>query len=176
MTATCTVYRVGPVKTGVHSQALLEKWAPVDAAKPANHPVPRSEAIYTSPNLYGLERWLINAMHHQDSTDIEVHVIEVNPDDVYAYWVSHYDHLETVDDDQEFKEAVADFWGNGSTLSEWMNTIEPEAGDDAEVLLTPAHVLSSRQIHYPELIDMMVNHGMDQTSLGCLWRCANEFA
>lgn len=145
------VYRVGKLEIGKHNEELTEFWGLMDAAKPASHPTGRSNAIYVSPNTHGLLRWFRGNVF---STKVmEIHEVIIDSDDVYCYDVDAYENVPSYDfyaphRSVRFKERTKKFWDSGVTLTEWLATHEAKDGADAEILLDPSKIISSKRLSH----------------------------
>lgn len=131
------VYRSGtvaaPAQRGVEAQSYLD----ADAVKPAGRQG-RTTAIFASPNLRGVLRWVVANTSLVSVADPFVKEITVDPDTVWVYNVAAWERT-------SLRENYETYWETGMTLAEWNNTpgLDPT---EWELLLGADDVRSVRPV------------------------------
>ena len=147
---TMKVYRSGvvqaPTKRGVESQAYLN----VDLVKPAQA-VGRTEAIFASPSLAGVARW-VRGNGLINNPDIKVRELTVDPSQVRIYSVHAWERVDVVRADAGGAQA---YWDSGMTLEEWLPLgLDPR---EWELLLTPEDINGVRPVSARRVADAEVD-------------------
>lgn len=163
-----TLYRVGEVKIGEHSEDVVSKWTFIDARKPAGHPVGRLECIYATPDVNGMFRWVTESILTAGKP-LTVHEITVNEDEVFLYDVRIYDWLsddygQTTEEMNRLSEA---YWNSGITVTQWRE--RHTTGWSAEVLVPPSAIVTAKQLSYRQAMKALKSIGLssgDKRALG----------
>lgn len=141
------VYRSGVVAAPVERGCEASAYAFVDQYKPAGR-VGRTEAIFASPTLTGVGRWVRGNAYNTRIADVKVREITVNPNDVYVYEIRAW---EKASNPGSFHQPEMDvrlaeeFWATGMTLTDWLADGTLDAGE-WECLLSPDLVLGVRPV------------------------------
>lgn len=110
------------------------------------------EAIYASPNAYGMHRWLRSAIMMRDT--IEIHEITVEADNVYCYEIPAYDLIPSyTTTSQRFLDTTEGFWNTGKTLTEWFSTSKVEEGKNIEILINPDDITETKVLSYRSVLN-----------------------
>lgn len=141
---TTTVYRSGAVATPTERGCEATSYAAADAVRPNGHPS-RVQAIFASPTLSGVARWVRgNAM--VGNSDIKVRQITVDPDTAMVYEVREWERASSIGTPA----AYASFWDTGMTVSAWLNAdLDPS---EWEIMLDEADVLGIRPVSDKRLL------------------------
>lgn len=135
---TTQVYRSGttaaPAQRGVESQSFLD----ADAVKPEGRQG-RTTAIFASPNLRGVLRWLYSNTTIANVADPFVKEFRVNPDTVWIYNITEWEKASSND-------AYAAYWESGMTLTEWNATADQHDPSEWELLLGADDIQSVKPV------------------------------
>lgn len=141
------VYRSGvaatPTKRGVEAQSYLD----ADAVKPAGRQG-RTTAIFASPNLRGVLRWLYANATLFRAVDPFVKELRVNPDTVWIYSVRAW---EKASSDGKYDA----YWESGMTLAEWNTTADQHDPTEWELLLGAKDIQSVKPVSDKRVLSHM---------------------
>ncbi|MFS0885266.1 hypothetical protein [Aeromicrobium sp. 179-A 4D2 NHS] len=118
-----------------------------DQHKPAGR-VGRTEAIFASPTLEGVGRWVRGNAFNTRIADVKVREITVNADDVWVYSIDAWEsasHSQVEHAQDRGKAGFETYWSSGMTLTDWLADGTLDAGE-WECLLDPSLVLGVRPV------------------------------
>lgn len=136
------VYRAGLLTpctdtAAVHSTVT----AAADAARP--HPTARSGALFASPTLAGVVRWVLG--NHMCGYDTRVHELSVDADTTYVYLVRAWERVS-----EDNPATITGYWETGMTLTDWLAADLDAA--EWEVIVDPDAVLRTRNVSAARLL------------------------
>lgn len=108
---TIKVFRIGPLNLQDHTEHAIKVWSQFDAVKPTG----RLDALYASPSLKGLVRW-IRGVHLANpyGEDLTAREITVNNvDNLYVYSIDIYDKVAAGTLNH------SDYWNSGILMENW---------------------------------------------------------
>lgn len=141
------VYRSGIVAAPTQRGCEASVYLLADTHKPAGR-VGRTEAIFTSPTLEGVGRWVRGNGRNTRIADIRVREIAVNPDGVWVYSIDAWEAASHSGVEYEIDKGKAKFeayWATGMTLTDWLADGTLDAGE-WECLLDTHLVLGQRPV------------------------------
>lgn len=137
------VYRAGHMTPSADCGPAKAVTEQADAQCP--HPTPRMGALFASPTMPGVVRWVLgNDMCRYET---RVREITVDADTTYVYYIHAWESVSW--NMRGFEDDKADaYWRTGLTLTEWLSKQDMMNFDasDWEVLIDPAAVLSVRNV------------------------------
>lgn len=112
------VYRCGFFENGGLQTKRPEVWEMYqyfDSFRTAENPISRSEAMYGSPTLYGVTRWVLLNMKTIEEKPLNTFRFMVDGDTTMVYrvqwWEDYY---------RGIKSAAKQYWQSGITLNQWL--------------------------------------------------------
>ena len=152
--ASLRLFRVGPLSSPPASSGELAGFhAALDAVMPVGR-VPREGALFCSPSLFGLSRWLRAHFSLRpfaaSGESLDLHEIGiVDPRGIYAYSIPAWDRAGvSYLAPEERAERGRQYWASGIPISDWQREAISRRLDaqEWEVLLSPAQVAFVRPL------------------------------
>jgi hypothetical protein len=140
------VFRSGPVVAGAHFGETAKIYARADSLRPDDR-TGRSDALYCSPDLIGVSRWLrANTWVAGSGADVAVREIAIDAAGVFIYSVSAWDLA--VAHRHERDQFIVDYWATGIPIGVWseMNVATPFDGREWEILVPESAVRGVRPV------------------------------
>ena len=133
------VYRAGSM-TPVEATGKCYGDITLAADAECPHPTPRNGALFATPTLPGVVRWVMG--NDMCGYETRVREITVDADTTYVYRVSAWESVSWSDKPAEV------YWSTGVTLTDWYATADTDGLDATnwEVLIAPENVLAVRNV------------------------------
>ncbi|MBC9704841.1 MAG: hypothetical protein H9W81_07675 [Enterococcus sp.] len=132
------VYRSGVVATPAQRGVEAGSFLAADAVKPAGRQG-RSTAIFASPSLRGVLRWLYSNTTITSVADPFVKELKVNPDTVWVYDITAWEKASST-------ETYEPYWESGMTLTEWLANADQLDPAEWELLLGADDIVSIKPV------------------------------
>jgi len=144
---TISVYRNGHIAIAEHKNPdVLKQYETVDAVKPLDGRVGRKDAIFASPSIQGVGRWVKANESSTRTQGLDNNEIKVDPKNVYVYSIDEYEKAAFSLENQNNPEAYRDYWASGILLSDWAEEAGRKNLDASkwEILLPETDIIDVR--------------------------------
>lgn len=166
---TCSVYRSGVVEPPKERGVEKNVYAESDQYAPTGRQT-RTTAVFASPTIGGVNRWVKGNALGKNSNDISVKELTVNIDTTYVYSIPVWEQVSTRADFTDNKEKLySQYWETGITMREWLTKVKENpvqySPAEWELLLPMEEIVNVKPVSAKRVVAYNYNGEYDKTEI-----------